>query len=287
MKCCPFRTFPLAILAMFLFANRTIAELTEEKNREAIGVRERIFPGSKRLDKVVWENLPPSQKELVVTYLRDAVERQMRRATSEWDWFSGEAVDLAALGDELGREIMVKEYWRDPSSMSIILRRINDPKMIPRIGEELFKNEPFDSIVGDMIVPGTQVVAFEDVLSLLQSTNSFNREVSDWAARFRGLRGEGENLNLVRNWYGANEAALQVGDFRAVKPGVNPIVVPAPALTPSDLQPARTANGAPQRGVELTSGYSANVSNHRFSIWLGLAGIFIAIGLVIFVLRKK
>jgi hypothetical protein len=117
--------------------------------------------------------------------------------------------------------MVVQDYLRSPSSGIAFL---NDAKVIPLIGEQLFKNEPLVNGSGDFQWLGAQEYARKDVVRILLHSGAFIEDVRDWAERLRPnmviddvSEVDPSVTDLLRRWYRANEAALKAWDFKTVQ----------------------------------------------------------------------
>lgn len=165
-------------------------------------------------------SLSEKERTLIIEFLRDQVdyttERFPKYAEAET---RGAVADMAILGDEAALQKLVKSYIANETGGvpgEILL--IKNPKIIPLLGETLFKEEK-PKIAGDLIfLPPQQSVAYVIAQNLLNS-NEFSPDVVKWARRLQPNMKPDSSIPLLRKWYVANESKLKAGDYKAVVAG--------------------------------------------------------------------
>jgi hypothetical protein len=218
--------------------------------------------GSVAMFKERIQSLSNSDRNLLIVLLRDTVDYTSRKHPAEARVLNTiPLVELAMLGDDPALTERVKEFLTHGTrSVPTELLLLSNPKVIPLIGEGLFKDEK-PQIVGDVYRRPTQETIKNVMLHTLSDSAEFNSDVAGWARRVSG----GDAIAVVRKWYRANETKLKAGNFKAVEAGPelsssngNPPVPSGGGATPSSvppLSPPVRSNGKPPADVLLpTSG---------------------------------
>ena len=201
------------------------------KVTRAFAIDQRVFPPGGHVDKAAFGTLSAEERELLIWYL----------------WSLDDTVRLAILGDSKAREMVVADFLdtKKMSSGYSALQALKDPKVIPMIGEELFKDEKLKQH-GDVGIMPIQDIVRNVMLHALGNSAEFNEAVINWARRMdEDNWSDANGIAIMRDWYRANEAKLKAWDFKAVEPGAEPpdrkVSAPAggaPSSLPSDSKPA-------------------------------------------------
>jgi hypothetical protein len=155
-------------------------------------------------------------RRLVIELAREGIENWRRTNPKDWMAACQSGLrEMAMLGDDWA--IVECTNWfleygtrAAPNTM----RAINSPKVIPLIGEALFKAERLERSA-DLLLAPTQETVAEVVVYTLSNSSAFDEEVISWARRVDHRY----TMKMIRDWYRENEAKLKAGDFKAVRPG--------------------------------------------------------------------
>lgn len=182
--------------------------------------------------------LTDEERHLVVELLRSEVDSAKRRFPKEAERLIQPTLqDMATLGDDWALTQCVSWFLAHESrGAPNVMRALKNPKVIPLIGEALFKEEKeeFDSDVG--LEPTQQTVAQVIVYTLIESPE-FEEDVRNWARRVS----QNGTMTIIRDWYRLNETKLKAMDFKAVRPGAEPseLKQSAPVGTQATSPPTR------------------------------------------------
>ncbi len=257
----------------------------------------------RKLHSHVFERLPPNglnhsrlqslsdtDRELLIRFLRGRVEE--RRARGERESVirgSGLDRDLALLGDDWGLSVFAEEFRDRPrGDWSHQFKDLRNAKLIPLVGDLLFKNEVYEEH-GDLGFLPTQGTTAEGIIETLKYAPQFQPDVSQWGQELdRAIRkGSGGVLTILREWYRENEEKLRAGRFLEVRPGQTP---QRTVGAESDSVPANAQEAAPARLKPEPMSVAAVPLKESESIFIesvAVAALALLAGLLFFWNRRK
>lgn len=244
------------------------------KVTRAFAIKQRVFPSGRHVDKAAFGALSAKERELLIWYL----------------WNLDDTVELAILGDSNAREKVVAEFlnasqWGRGGSE---LKALRDPKVIPMIGEALFKEEKFEQEEGsDVGFAPIQETVRGATVHILGNSPEFNERVINWARRMRDDSSMNpEETAIMRDWYRANEAKLKAGDFKAVQPGAEPPERNASASV--DRPPSSVPGISSPNFKPISSPGSTQTQDSAGNVYAWIAAFLLAAsGGVVWLLKHK
>lgn len=214
------------------------------------------------------QSISNSDRNLLIALLRESVDSIALKYPVEARVMNTiPLVELAMLGDDWAMTQRVNEFLTHGTrSAPTELLLLNSPKVIPLIGEGLFKDEN-EQTVGDIHYSPTQETIKLVILHTLTHSSEFSSDVAGWARRVS----VGDTVATVRNWYRANETKLRAGNFKAVEAGPEP--------SPSKRVPQQLATPAPLPQWQPAKA-SAPVASGNGYLWLSVIILVVGGGLV-------
>ena len=266
-------------LLVFAWFSSAVFGLTPAEKARAQELLNETFPNDKPLDRGRVAGLGEEERRLLIEVLRDYLAPFSDDKETLWLKGENRIFHLEILGDDWARQAYVEQFLKE-GGHTPLLERLYDPKMIPMVGEHLFENEEF-KWADDVGHPPIQHNVAEMMVETLGNSPSFNSDVINWARR---LRVEGWTVELLRDWYRANETMLKVGDYKAVQPGGEP---PERKRLPSvDRQPPLLP--LPVVSSAVITPRPGTVEAPDSSGYLWIAGLLLAIcGSLVWLLRHK
>lgn len=242
-------------------------------------VFERVKP--KGFDHSRLRELLQEDRELLLRWRRDGVEASRAAGMSEESIESG-ALDLAILGDEWGIDVIVKRIRQRRGYSDHLCWLVRDPRIIPKIGDLLFREEPFQE-ADDVVYDPRQLIAASGTIETLRYSPQFQPDLSNWAADLRSKWGHSEEiLEILREWYKENEQKLQEGKFQEIRPGRVP-VVKATDSREAVKEPRKTDGAGQLPKAAPTPGVSAVAETTGTPAWVlwgsGIFAILLALGM--------
>jgi hypothetical protein len=294
----PLVTTALIATALTLrLGHPSFGALSNPQRAEAYRIRQSVFRPSGRINEEILNNLTKEQREELESALWEDIGLLQQQGVSGYALNNSmETRRLAMLGNDSAREMVVQAYFEDPA---FSIAYLNDPKLIPLIGDQLFKSEPLWSSASGVGLFGAQEYARRDILKLLQNTKFFNEEVTRWAglmlpnsSGLRDFQVDPPGTEILRRWYRANEVALKAWDFKAVKPG-DEVQRPATGNANVTLPLANAADnhldGTPRSHSVQSPVNEDRVRSreHRSPATAWIIGIIALCCLLILILRKR
>ena len=227
-----------AFILLAVASTFTLPPLTSEEIARAEELREYVFSseGGKGVDHRRIDALTEEEKELLVTYFHAQLDRRRKQSRPESSLrTSGTATDLARLDDSWGLEAVARNFRARPrKELSYTFKFVRNAKLIPMIGDLLFREEEFYSVDGSGYPPA-QWTAAQSIIHTLKYASQFQPDIPQWAQQLEDAWGKpGENImNILREWYRENEEKLRREAFLEIRPGRTP----HPTLAPASVRP--------------------------------------------------
>ena len=276
-------------LVILLLSNLSWSAESKEQSAKEYALYERVFAASVRPDMHELGSLSAEEYNLLQQGLRKQIDYYRNKGESAAALGSHyETLQLAALGDDNAREMVVAEFMNAPrwGNRASGLKALREPKVIPMIGEALFKEETEEER-GDNIYKAIQETVRSVIVYTVGNSAEFNEAVINWARRMRSDSSMNpEETAILRDWYRANEAKLKAGDFKAVQPGAEPPERKQPA--PFDTQPPSSSPPSATAGSESKTRGNAPTPVHSGNGYLSITALLLALcGSLVWLLRRK
>ena len=250
--------------------------------------------------------IPPEQLEGVIFRLREIAARKsdLLLGTTLVDP-AGADLLLLRLGDTFTIERMMKDYRAYDSMVSwdyvqTKFERSRQPKLIPYLAEDFSSKEdtnkgitispPPGSTEFAVGVPPRSIFSAVTAIRIIQKSSEFTPKMKAWADQADALwiKSPGDFRNLMQNWWEANKAAFERGDYLAVVPVAEEALVPNEPPSPST--PAATPNpgsqSMPSTGSQSTPTAQID-SQQKPSIWRWISALVVFLVIAAFVLTRR
>jgi hypothetical protein len=219
----------LIAVAGTAFGERRLSEWEDARvNQLYPYVFERMEPNG--LDPKRSQGLSDQDRDLLIRWIQAGNRRRRENGHRESELMT--SGDLAILGDEWGIRVEMENVRKGVergASGADIFRQIANGKTIPLVGDLLFKNENWTTIDDVMLAPAQETIAI-GVIQTLKYSSQFLPDVSQWALQLDDAWAKpgGDVINILREWYRANEDKLRAGQFFDIRPGRTPTPHPTP-----------------------------------------------------------
>lgn len=276
-------------LVLILTCPFLLAETKEQRAKEN-AIYKRVFPVGVRPNKDALNSLTGDEQQMLIEHLRSAIDAYRKKGEDDASLGGHTStLQLAMLGDDKARAMVVASFLNERSGEGWdSLKTLNEPKVIPMIGEALFRNEVYVREPGSDVgfVP-TQKIVGEVTLHILCNSPKFSAEVINWARRVRSEKSPFDEVQILRDWYRANEAMLKAWDFKAVQPGAEPPERKQPVS--AEANPLPSASEASRPGTApVSSPDSAQIQGSPGNVYAWIAAILlVASGGLIWVFRHS
>lgn len=213
------------------------------------------------------------------------------RGGPEQPWGRQEECEFL-LGDPLARDKVITQYREDALTgsfiSSFVLRTSKDPEIVTKIADLLWREE------GGVNAPDVQVsnaayLSAAVIREVAVKVMDFDPRVRVWIVSLKSAS-ESTALELLRDWWKANEKAFREKRYGDVKPGAKPPEDPQDTRMAEVTQPlpspensARKQNTQSGAQVAVTSGSESPV----WLLWGGGALAFAAAVATLILWRRK
>ncbi len=189
-------------------------------DRETFSSRDGLGVNQARIDALL-----EADRELLIALYHFHLQRERQQGRSERSLSSlFLALKLARLDDQWGLESFAMQFRERPrGAWDYKFKFIRNAKLIPLVGDLLFKNEVYEEH-GDLGFLPTQGTTAEGIIETLKYAPQFRPDVSQWGQELdrAARKGSGGVLTILREWYRENEEKLRAGRFLEVRPGQTP-----------------------------------------------------------------
>jgi hypothetical protein len=222
----------LIAVAGTAFGERRLSEAEDGRVNELYPfVFERMEPNG--LDPKRAQGLSEQDRDLLIRWIQAGNKRRMEAGHRES--VLATSMDLAILGDEWGIKVKMEEVRKSPrGDNDNIFRAIANGKTIPLVGDLLFKDEVYEQPSDVGFLP-TQWTIATGIIQTLKHSSQFLPDVSQWALQLEDSlqKSGGDEIDILREWYRANEDKLRAGQFFDIRPGRTPTPRPSAETPPS------------------------------------------------------
>jgi len=94
-----------------------------------------------------------------------------------------------------------------------------NPDIIGKVGELLYRDEPKSTSKGDVSFLSKSALAVEILQGIVGSCNNFHIETRTWAKSMKVDVDQQQSREFWRKWYRENEKSLLARDYASVRPG--------------------------------------------------------------------
>lgn len=212
------------LLGLLLIAGNVLGvDASDETKEDVTALIFRVFgntPPSPKSREV--RNLSPSQREAIRQELyRRLEDRSQWRDDQPNDWY---IEVLIMMDDDWARGLFAARFRDRPDNAFLQYRFYKDPKLIALVGDMIFLEDQITEEMREEGLAGRQSWTASAILETLADSPAFTADVINWARRLEEAHSHG-SLQIMREWWKANEAVLKANDFKAVQPGRSPVEV--------------------------------------------------------------
>ena len=274
----------LLISLVLLIGKINFAYAVNELEEDVSSLIHRIYGSTpSSADPKVIRELSASQKE--------AIRQEAYRRLQDPDkWNNGQPDGwfirvLMSIDDDWARDVFASQFRERPDQGWLLWATFRDPKLIAWVGDMLLLNDVITQEDYEAGYAGRQSWTATALLDTLGNSPAFSADVINWARRLNDSRSR-QTLDIMREWWKANEAPLKANDFKAVQPGRS---LPIEETREPAIAPTLIANPASPKVVELPvtklPSPPASTSSSMF-LWTG-AVLTIALLITLLVFWKR